>query len=142
MEALQTEVTMEVLFVASVSPIVRNSDVTSAFYKEALGLSFEGGEGDYVFTEQLGGVKHLGLWPLADAASACFGTTEWPADVEIAPASIEFEVTDVAAAAGRTRTTGLPADPRRENRTLDANHRPAAKPRGATRPGVPHTLVP
>jgi catechol 2,3-dioxygenase-like lactoylglutathione lyase family enzyme len=52
---------MEVLFVASVAPIVRDTDAAHRFYKEALGLSFEGGEGDYVFTEHLEGTKHFGL---------------------------------------------------------------------------------
>jgi hypothetical protein len=58
---------MEVLFVASVSPIVRDPTAAGAFYKDALGLLFEGGKGDYAFTEQLRGVKHFGLWPPAEA---------------------------------------------------------------------------
>jgi hypothetical protein len=37
---------MDVLFVAGVSPIVRDSGAARAFYRDALGLSFEGGEGD------------------------------------------------------------------------------------------------
>lgn len=90
---------MEVLFIASVSPIVRDADAARTLYGEALGLSFEGGEGSYVFTERLGGVKHFGLWPLEEAAKACFGTEEWPADVPVPQASIEFEVADVGAAA-------------------------------------------
>ncbi|MGH3628037.1 MAG: VOC family protein, partial [Sciscionella sp.] len=47
---------------------------------------------------QLKGTKHFGLWPLSEAANACFGTTEWPADIPVPQASIEFEVPDVAAA--------------------------------------------
>ena len=91
---------MEVQFVASVSVIVKDGDAACDFYATALGLSFEGGgEGDYAFTEQLDGVKHFGLWPLAEAAKACFGADEWPADVEVPQASIEFEVGDVEAAA-------------------------------------------
>ncbi len=90
---------MEVLFVADVSPIVRDADAARAFYQDALGLSFEGGEGDYIFSEKLGGVKHFGLWPLSEAAQACFGTKVWPSDVSAPQATIEFEVTDVAAAA-------------------------------------------
>jgi hypothetical protein len=66
---------------------------------EALGLSFEGQEGDYMFTHELEGTKHFGLWPLSEAARACFGSDEWPIDVPIPQASIEFEVADVAAAA-------------------------------------------
>jgi catechol 2,3-dioxygenase-like lactoylglutathione lyase family enzyme len=97
---------MEVVFVASVSPIVRNPTAAGAFYKDALGLLLEGGEGDYAFTEQLGGVKHFGLWPLAEAANACFGTTEWPTGIDAPQASIEFEVADVAAAADELKRRG------------------------------------
>jgi catechol 2,3-dioxygenase-like lactoylglutathione lyase family enzyme len=90
---------MDVLFVASFSPIVRDDAAARAFYDEALGLTFEGGEGDYRFTHRLEGIKHLGLWPLRDAAQACFGTDTWPDAVPVPQASIEFEVADVAAAA-------------------------------------------
>ena len=90
---------MRVLFVSSMSPIVRDAAAAREFYGNALGVTFEGGEGDYVFTQQLDGVKHFGLWPLADAAQACFGTDEWPADIPVPQASVEFEVEDVAAAA-------------------------------------------
>jgi hypothetical protein len=46
------------------------------------------------------------LWPLAEAANACFGTTEWPEDVLIPQASIEFGVADVAAAADELKAKG------------------------------------
>ena len=90
---------MNIEFVASFSPIVE--DITSArrFYGVELGIDFDGGEEDYAFTEQLDGVKHLGLWPLSQAADACFGTPSWPADLPRPQASIEFEVADVVAAA-------------------------------------------
>lgn len=97
---------MDVLFVASVSVIVTSTHASAAFYRDGLGLSFEGGEGDYVFTERLPGVKHFGLWPLAEAAEACFGTREWPVDVPRPQASIEFEVADVAAAAAELEEAG------------------------------------
>ncbi len=94
---------MRVAFVAGFSPIVRDPAASRAFYGDALGLSFEGGEGDYVFTERLAGVKHHGLWPLSEAARACFGTPERPSEVPVPQATIEFELEDVAAveAAGR-----------------------------------------
>ncbi len=97
---------MDVLFVASVSPIVGDADAARAFYGGALGLSFEGGEGDYVFTEQLPGVRHFGLWPLPEAARACFGRDEWPDDLPVPQASVEFEVADVAAAAQELQQAG------------------------------------
>jgi catechol 2,3-dioxygenase-like lactoylglutathione lyase family enzyme len=97
---------MDVQFVASVAPIVRDADAARAFYRDALGLSFEGGDGDYVFTHKLEGTKHLGLWPLTEAANSCFGTSEWPTEVPVPQASIEFEVADVAAAAEELKAKG------------------------------------
>lgn len=97
---------MDVQFVASFSPIVRDARAASEFYGGALGLSFEGGDDDYVFTEKLPGVKHFGLWPLSEAAEACFGSSDWPADVPVPQASIEFEVRDVAAAAAELEGRG------------------------------------
>jgi catechol 2,3-dioxygenase-like lactoylglutathione lyase family enzyme len=97
---------MDIQFVTSVAPIVRDAEASRAFYADALGLSFEGQEGDYVFTHELEGTKHFGLWPLSDAANACFGTSEWPADTPVPQASIEFEVADVAAAATELATKG------------------------------------
>lgn len=97
---------MEVRFVASFSPIVADPAAARAFYAGSLGLAFEGGEGEYVFTERLDGVKHLGLWPLTEAARACFGTPEWPAGLPVPQASVEFEVDDVAAAAAELAAGG------------------------------------
>ena len=97
---------MDVQFVASVAPIVRDTKAARAFYTDALGLSFEGGEGDYLFTQELEGTKHFGLWPLAEAATACFGTAEWPSEIPVPQASIEFEVADVAAAADELKAKG------------------------------------
>ena len=97
---------MEIQFIASVAPIVRDVEAARAFYQQTLGLSFEGVDGDYVFTQRLEGTKHFGLWPLTEAANACFGKTEWPEDIPVPQASIEFEVPDVAAAAEELRAKG------------------------------------
>ena len=97
---------MKVQFVASVSLVVKDPARSKSFYQDGLGLEFEGGEGDYVFTERLPGVKHFGLWPLAEAARACFGTDEWPNDVAVPTASVEFEVEDVSAAAEELEAKG------------------------------------
>ena len=97
---------MNIQFVASVAPIVQDAAVARSFYGDTLGLSFEGGDGDYVFTHRLEGTKHFGLWPLSEAANACFGTTEWPSAVPVPQASIEFEVADVAAAAAELTAKG------------------------------------
>jgi catechol 2,3-dioxygenase-like lactoylglutathione lyase family enzyme len=97
---------MKIRFVASFSPIVRDVAATRALYRDAIGIAFEGEVGDYAFTEQLDGVKHFGLWPLAEAAEACFGTREWPAHLTTPQASIEFEVDDVPAAAAELQAAG------------------------------------
>jgi catechol 2,3-dioxygenase-like lactoylglutathione lyase family enzyme len=97
---------MDVQFVTCVAPIVRDAEASRSFYTDALGLRLEGREGDYVFTHELEGTKHFGLWPLSEAANACFGTTEWPAGTPIPQASIEFEVADVAAAAAELAAKG------------------------------------
>ena len=97
---------MDVQFLASIAPIVRDDGAARDFYQGALGLSFEGGEGEYKFTQRLPGAKHFGLWPLAEAAMACFGTADWPADVPVPQASVEFEVPDVSDAAAELTGKG------------------------------------
>ena len=90
---------MRVLFIAGFAPIVRDPSAARAFYASTLGVEFEGGQGDYFFTDKLAGAKHFGVWPLGEAAQSCFGRPEWPADVPVPQATIEFEVDDVAGAA-------------------------------------------
>ncbi len=97
---------MDIQFVTSVAPIVRDADASRSFYGDALGLNFEGEEGDYSFTHKLDGVKHFGLWPLSEAARACFSTPDWPASIPVPQASIEFEVADVPAAAAELTAKG------------------------------------
>ncbi len=97
---------MDVQFLTSIAPIVPDPEASRSFYADALGLSFEGQGGDYVFTHELEGTKHFGLWPLSEAANACFGTTQWPAEIRVPQASIEFEVGDVAAAADELTAKG------------------------------------
>lgn len=97
---------MDVLFVAGFAPIVADADAGKAFYRDALGLPLEVVSGDYLAVDGFGGVKHLGVWPLADAAMACFGTADWPPDTPVPQATIEFEVPDVAVAAAELAASG------------------------------------
>jgi catechol 2,3-dioxygenase-like lactoylglutathione lyase family enzyme len=93
---------MNVLFVASVAAVVADPPRSHKLFIDALDLPLEG-EGDgYYSTAHIGGCNHLGVWPLTQAAEACFGAPEWPADRVIPQASIEFEVenADAVAAAG------------------------------------------
>ncbi len=95
---------MKVLFVAGVAPIVPDLAAARSLYVDGLGLPLSGD--DYPATFELEGVKHFGLWPLAEAAEACFESREWPTDVPVPQASIEFEVEDVAAAAAELEARG------------------------------------
>ena len=47
--------------------------------------------------DDFGGAKHFGVWPLADAAESCFGARNWPAQVPIPQATIEFELENIDA---------------------------------------------
>jgi catechol 2,3-dioxygenase-like lactoylglutathione lyase family enzyme len=89
---------VQVQFIASVAVITEDPARSRQLYVEALGLPLEGTGGDeYVHSERIEGAKHFGVWPLAQAAQACFGTPEWPADRPVPQASVEFEVEDPAA---------------------------------------------
>jgi hypothetical protein len=94
---------LEVRFVASTAVISAQPADDRRLLVDALGLPMhpaKGGETQgYLFTEALAGSRHFGLWPLAEAAQACFGADAWPPDRPVPQASIEFEVDDVEAAA-------------------------------------------
>ena len=90
---------MDVLFIASVAVVTADPPQSRQLFIDALGLPLEG-EGDgYYSSGNIAGSKHFGVWPLAEAAQACFGTPEWPAGRVVPQASIEFEVKDAAAVA-------------------------------------------
>jgi catechol 2,3-dioxygenase-like lactoylglutathione lyase family enzyme len=84
---------MKIDFIASVAVIAADAAESRRLYIDTIGLPLEG-QGDYYHSEKIGGCKHFGVWPLTDAAHACFGTSEWPADRPVPQASIEFEVAD------------------------------------------------
>ena len=90
---------MDILFIASVAVITPAPERSRALYVDTFGLPLEGEPGDYLHSERIGGAKHFGIWPLNQAAQACFGTPEWPADHPVPQASIEFEVANAAAVA-------------------------------------------
>ena len=98
---------MDILFVAGFASIVPNPAAGASFYRDALGLPLKIVSGDYLAVDGFDGSKHLGVWPLADAAQSCFGTDTWPEDVPIPQATIEFEVADVDAAVDELKTKGL-----------------------------------
>jgi catechol 2,3-dioxygenase-like lactoylglutathione lyase family enzyme len=101
---------MNVLFIASTAVVAADPPQSRKLFMDALGLPLEG-EGDgYYSSGSIPGSKHFGVWPLAEAAEACFGTPTWPADRVIPQASIEFEVENadaVAAAGGELERAGF-----------------------------------
>jgi catechol 2,3-dioxygenase-like lactoylglutathione lyase family enzyme len=101
---------MNVQFIASMAVITPDAGASRRLYVDALGLPLTAAAGDdYLHSEQIGGAKHFGVWPLAQAAQACFGTPDWPADRPVPQASVEFEVHDadaVQAAAEELRGAG------------------------------------
>ncbi|THV42035.1 VOC family protein [Glycomyces buryatensis] len=95
---------MEIQFIASVSVIAADPPASRKLFVDALGLPLRKHEGDeYYSSENIAGSKHFGVWPLSQAAQACFGTTAWPTDRTIPQASIEFEVAGEAAVADAGR---------------------------------------
>jgi catechol 2,3-dioxygenase-like lactoylglutathione lyase family enzyme len=102
---------MNVQFISSFAVITPDVDASRKLYAEALGLPLTGSEGDqYQHSEQIDGAKHFGVWPLWQAAEACFGTREWPADRTRPQASVEFDVESteaVAAAAEQLKRAGF-----------------------------------
>ncbi len=97
---------MEILFVSGFSPIVDDPAAGRSFYKDTLGLPLEIVSGDYLAVDGFEGAKHLGIWPLADAAESCFGSRDWPTAIPVPQATIEFEVLDVQAAADELEANG------------------------------------
>jgi catechol 2,3-dioxygenase-like lactoylglutathione lyase family enzyme len=84
---------MEVEFLSSVAVIAPDPPASRKLYADALGLPLESQSGDeYKHTDQLGSCKHFGVWPLSQAAQACFGTEEWPQDRPVPQVSIEFDL--------------------------------------------------
>jgi catechol 2,3-dioxygenase-like lactoylglutathione lyase family enzyme len=89
---------MQILFVASIAIIAQDPAASRKLFIDTLGLPLEAMPGDdYFHSEKIGGSKHFGVWPLSQAAEACFGTPEWPGDRPIPQASVEFEVENQAA---------------------------------------------
>jgi catechol 2,3-dioxygenase-like lactoylglutathione lyase family enzyme len=89
---------MKVLFIAGFGPITSNVIESRRFYEDALAMRFKVEEGEYLHTEEVKGANSFAVWPLAQAAESCFGTTEWPADTAVPHAWLEFDVDDIEAA--------------------------------------------
>jgi catechol 2,3-dioxygenase-like lactoylglutathione lyase family enzyme len=102
---------MDIQFVASIAVITPNPQKSRELFIDALGLPLEASPGrNYFHSERVEGSKHFGVWPLSEAAQACFGTPDWPADRTVPQMSLEFEVRDedaVQSAAEELRQRGF-----------------------------------
>lgn len=89
---------MDVQFITGMAVITPDAEQSRAFYVSALGLPLQAADGDdYLHSEDIDGARHFGVWPLRQAAQACFGTDDWPSDRPVPQASVEFEVADLDA---------------------------------------------
>jgi catechol 2,3-dioxygenase-like lactoylglutathione lyase family enzyme len=102
---------MDIQFITSIAVIAPDPRKSRELYIDALGLPLEASPGsNYFHSDRVKGSKHFGIWPLSEAAQACFGTPDWPADRTVPQMSVEFEVRDadaVQAAAEELRERGF-----------------------------------
>jgi catechol 2,3-dioxygenase-like lactoylglutathione lyase family enzyme len=102
---------MEIEWISSIAVIAADPAKSRELYVDALRLPLAADAGgEYFHSERIGGSKHFGVWPLSQAAQACFGTDEWPSDRPVPQVSVEFEVQDagaVAASADELRKRGF-----------------------------------
>ena len=98
---------MNVQFLSTVAVIAPDPPRSRRLYVDTLGLPLRGGPGDYQHSERIGGCKSFGIWPLSQAAEACFGAPDWPAGRLVPQVSIEFDVEDPAAVTPAVRDLEL-----------------------------------
>ena len=116
---------MNIEFLSSVAVIAPDPPASRKLYADALGLPLESHGGDeYHHSERIDGCKHFGVWPLSQAAEACFGTTQWPTERPVPQVSIEFDVVDAAAVG--------PAARELEQAGYELLHPPRKEPWGQT----------
>ena len=102
---------MDIQFIATLAVIAPDPQQSRELFIDALGLPLEASpDSDYFHSERIKGSKHFAIWPLSEAAEACFGTPDWPADRTVPQMSLEFEVHDadaVQSAAEELRERGF-----------------------------------
>lgn len=103
---VKTPKNIDVLFVVGFGPIVRDPAATRKFYSGVLGLPFNEDANGYLHTAKLDGVKHFALWPLEQAAESCFGTDQWPDNLPMPQAWIEFDVGNIEKATAELKSQG------------------------------------
>lgn len=96
-----------ILFIAGFGPIVPAGEESRKLYSDTLGIRFKEETGGYLHTELLEGAKSFALWPPSEAAQSCFGHAEWPDDIPVPQAWLEFDVDDVEAATAELEAQGM-----------------------------------
>lgn len=87
---------MKLQFIAGFGPIGRSDASSVAFWSGALGIPFEEPAPGYRTNDSLEGAKAFAIWPLDQAAESTFGTAQWPPQMPIPQAWIEFDVGSAA----------------------------------------------
>jgi hypothetical protein len=105
-DAMETVGSVKVLFIAGFGPIVRDNLAGQKLYRDNLGISFKEEKGGYLHTELLKGAHSFALWPLSQAAQACFARDTWPDDIPVPQAWLEFDVDSVEEATAKLEARG------------------------------------
>lgn len=84
---------MDIAFIAGFGPIGTDDSRSHDFWSGTLGIAFDELGPGYFHTEHLDGARAFAIWPLAQAAQAIFGASEWPDAVRVPQAWVEFDVT-------------------------------------------------
>ena len=113
---------MNIEFLSTVAVITPDPPASRKLYLDTIGLPLGGDQ--YLHSEQVAGCKSFGIWPLSQAAEACFGTAQWPVERPVPQVSIEFDVADAAAVG--------PAARELEQAGYELLHPPREKPWGQT----------
>lgn len=88
---------MKPLFIGAIGVITKDPAEGRAFYVDTIGLPLKQAEGtNFMHSEKLEGSKYFGVWPLSEAARACFGTESWPTGRPIPQMFVEFEMASPA----------------------------------------------
>jgi catechol 2,3-dioxygenase-like lactoylglutathione lyase family enzyme len=100
---------MDITFLAGFGPIGTDDSRSHDFWADVLGIGLEEPAPGYFHSDDLPGVKAFAIWPLGQAAESTFGTAEWPIDVPVPQAWVEFDVESaeaVDAAAAELEASG------------------------------------
>jgi hypothetical protein len=78
---------MDIEFLASVAAFAANPKASRSFFLDTPGPPLDQAEGDDYHSEGIEDSKRFGVWPLRQAAQACFTTDERPAEHPVPQAS-------------------------------------------------------